>query len=331
MSRREYVMRVTAPSPNLEFNNTSFSINPGLRGVFAWLSQNAANYDEYELEHLVFHYQPVISQASTSGAMGSILLGCNYNAGSVKFGSFREMAEYSGSLETRVCDEAMFGVECDPSKHGSQAIEYIRTGAVPPGQDIKTYDLGLFQIATADVSTFAEGTLLGHLYVEYSVVLGKPKLHTALGKGILQDMYRSGGATSVVNPFGVPNISHPSNSIDCTLTSTGAIVFPDNFYGRVLVSYYVFGTDVSFTETTTIKPIATSGNVTTPYIMGQNGNSNYELTSVANKVALSFFLDIQTASGGVRNAVQLHVASGDEVWGMNLDIVQVNPDFESGW
>jgi hypothetical protein len=58
-------MRVTAPDPRLEFHNTSFAINPGMRGVFAWLSQNAANYDEYELEHLVFHHQPVISQAST--------------------------------------------------------------------------------------------------------------------------------------------------------------------------------------------------------------------------------------------------------------------------
>jgi hypothetical protein len=321
-------MRVTAPAQSIEFSNTSFSINPGLRGVFAWLSQNAANYDEYELEHLVFHYQPVISQASTSGAMGSILLGCNYNAGASKFKSFREMAEYSGSLETRVCDEAMFGVECDPTKHGSQAIEYIRTGAVPSGQDIKTYDLGLFQIATADVSTFTEGTLLGHLYVEYSVVLGKPKLHTALGKGILQDMYRSGDSVSVAKPFGTSRAIHPKNSLGCTISDTGKITFPDNFYGRVLINYYPFGTNIIFDD-----PVFTiGGNVDKVYIMGQNGDASYELTSPGSKVNMACCVDVTTASGGTRTSIEFNLTAGVAMWGMNLDIIQVNPDFDRvGW
>jgi hypothetical protein len=237
------------------------------------------------------------------------------------------MAEYSGSMETRVCDEAMFGVECDPTKHGSQAIEYIRTGPVPYGQDIKTYDLGLFQIATSDVGTFAEGTLLGHLYVEYSVVLGKPKLYTALGKGIMQDMYRCGSTVSVAEPFGTAIRPNVSNSIGCSLTAAGRITFPANFYGRVKVVYFAFGNDVTFAN----PAVTIDGNIDFVYIMGQNGNEHQEVTSAADKVNISLFLDVRASTGGVANSVTIDLSSGDSMWGMNLDIIQVNPVFENDW
>lgn len=327
VSRREYVMRVVAPATNVEFSNTSFSVNPGLSGVFAWLSQIAANYDEYELEHLVFHYKPVISQASTSGAMGSILLSCNYNAGSLKFESFREMAEYSGTLETRVCDEAMFGVECDPTKHGSQAIEYIRTGSVPVGQDIKTYDLGLFQLATSDVSTFAEGTLLGHLYIEYEVVLGKPKLFTALGKGILQDMFRGNTAISAAVPFGTLARPNRANSLGAVLSTTnGEITLPDNFYGRLMVTYTGYGTNVLNNWIA-----AASGNVVQVPILGSSGTTPVEISNGVNATIqmMQSLFDVTAASGGAKNKILVTVTSSSGMTGYSLDICQTNPDFDS--
>jgi hypothetical protein len=326
VSRREYVMRVTAPNTSIEFNNTSFAINPGMRGVFAWLSQIAANYDEYELEHLVFHYKPVISQASTSGAMGSVLLSCNYNAGADKFASFREMAEYMGTLETRVCDEAYFGVECDPTKHGSQQIEFIRTGSVPSGQDIKTYDLGLFQIATSDVASFTEGTLLGHLYVEYSVVLGKPKLYTALGRGIMQDMFRSVTGVTRTAPFGTTAglIPHPSNTIGVMLSgSSGVGTFPDNFYGRAMIIYHASGS-VAIQPNT----IDVAGNVTKVAILTQNGNQGLEVTSDGLAITMQIIVDVTAASGGVENTFTVVLDAGT-INGMNLDICQCNPGFAS--
>lgn len=329
VSRREYVMRVVSPATTVEFSNTSFSINPGLSGVFAWLSQIAANYDEYELEHLVFHYKPVISQASTSGAMGSILLSCNYNAGSQKFESFREMAEYSGTLETRVCDEAMFGVECDPTKHGSQAIEYIRTGSVPPGQDIKTYDLGLFQIATSDVSTFSEGTLLGHLYIEYQVVLGKPKLFTALGKGILQDMWRGNTAVSTTAPFGTLSRANPANLLGAVLSKVdGTILLPDNFYGRLMVTY----TAAASSGVVPASFLAVgSGNVALIPILGHLGTSAIESSngSGATVQVTQALFDITASSGGVPNQIVVTMGGSTALAGYSLDLCQCNPDFDA--
>lgn len=324
MSRKEYVMRVLAPTTS--FSNTSFSINPGLDGVFAWLSQIASNYDEYSLRHLVFHYKPVISQASQTGAMGSVLLSCNYNAGSVKFASFREMAEYMGTLETRICDEALFGVECDPKKHGSQEVEFIRTGSVPVGEDIKTYDLGLFQIAVCDVdaAAFAAGTLLGHLYVEYEVVLGKPKLFQALGKAIKSDMYRSTTGPSAVNEFPDP-VANSQNTLGTLLGINGLITLPENFYGRIEVKYYITG------NSTDMASFLTTGEVTPVSIMGSAGTAAYEMSAstVSAQICIALF-DVQPAEGGVANTVTARITGIDAGTGWTLSITQVNPDF-TGW
>ena len=328
VSRREYVMRVTAPTTVSDFDNSSFSINPGLSGVFAWLSQIAANYDEYTLEHLVFHYKPVISQASQSGAMGSILLSCNYNAGAGKFASFREMAEYMGTLETRICDEAYFGVECDPKKHGSQEVEFVRTGSVPAGQDIKTYDLGLFQIATSDIdSGFAPGSLLGHLYVEYEVLLGKPKLYTALGKGILSDMFRSVAGASLAAPFGTP-IAQDQNTLGSVLTNIagniGVVTLPDNFYGRVSINYFAEGAAIDVASVTAV------GNVTTVPILGGTGTAgaNITYTPSAQVCAMAYF-DFQPALVQDGNQIRVTLAAATSVGALCVQLTQINPSVTS--
>jgi len=328
VSRREYVMRVVAPA-STSFENTSFAINPGLSGVFAWLSQIAANYDEYTLNHLIFHYKPVISQASQTGTMGSILLSCNYNAGAPKFATFREMAEYVGTLETRICDEALFGVECDYTKHSSAPVEYIRTGSVPVGQDIKTYDLGTFQLATSDVDavSFPAGTLLGHLYVEYDVTLGKPKLYSALGKNVRMDMFRAVTGVTTALPFG-DFVLNPSNSLGCVLTGQFCS-FPDNFYGTVLVTYYV---DVAATGSVSGVTIATSGNVSKVAVLGPTGGEGHEY-SLWNGLQYiqKVLLDVSPATSGLNNHFQIAntLAAGTSPTGMSLMVSQVNPDFIS--
>lgn len=326
VSRREYVMRVTAPA-STEFQNTSFSINPGLSGVFAWLSQIAQNYDEYSLEHLIFHYKPVISKASQTGTMGSILLSCNYNAGAPKFASFREMAEYVGTLESRICDEAMFGIECDSSKHASQAVEYIRTGAVPSGEDIKTYDLGTFQLATSDIDavSFPEGTLLGHLYVEYEVLLGKPKLYAALGKGAKTDFFQSTQieVPSVAAPLGATPQAHPANTLGSTLSVSGTVTLPPNFYGRLIVKHYVDCTSVTVSN-----PIIT-GNIAYVGNMGYQANNGYEVSqeTPGRNGFMVTTIDVGAQQGAVLNTITIGnstVAGG--VWA-NLYLMQINPDF----
>lgn len=323
VSRREYVQRVLAPAANVSFAINRYQVNPGLASLFAWLSQVAVNYDEYSLKSLVFHYKPVISQASLSGAMGSVLMAANYNPGAASFASFREMAEYAGSMETRVCDEALFGVECDVNKNTSASgTEYVRAGQVPAGQDIKTYDLASFQIATSDVQSYAEGTLLGHLYVEYTVVLGKPKLYAALGRTILTDLWKNGYGVSVASPFGtaVAPVPNPNNNLGVGLIGT-TIIIPQNFYGRLEVTYCVQCTTA---PTMSFVPAVGSG-VAFSNIMGPTGTSSniHSGTAASGFSIISAIFDV--APSGIANTINLTLTGLTGGASMSLYVAQANP------
>jgi hypothetical protein len=325
ISRREYVMAVKSPAIPAAFTNTSLSINPGLSGVFSWLSQLASNYDEYSMRHLVFHYKPVISRASQSGSMGSVVFACNYNAGAQKFNTFKEMVEYESALEARICDEALFGVECDDSKSGNMEIEYVRTGTVPAGQDIKTYDIGLLQVATSDISAtdYPAGTLIGHLYVEYEVILGKPKLFTALGKGILQDSYTNSTGFATAKPFGtVANvIARVGNSLGAVLVESGNIVLPDNFVGRLQITYNVDSS--SATDSMAAPTIA--GNVTTVPLLNGTWYQTTE-TNASSHNFLTAIIDVKERSpGGTANSITVACSNLANGISMSVTISQLNP------
>lgn len=331
VSKREYVMRVVVPPTPSDFSVTSLAINPGLSGVFAWLSQVAANYDEYELRHLVFHYKPVISVASQSGAMGSVVIACNYNAGAPKFESFREMVEYSGAMETRICDQAFFGIECDPKKGQSGDHMYVRTGAVPSDEDIKTYDTGLFQIATSDINAtdYPAGTLLGHLYVEYDVVLGKPKLYASLGKGILGDLFRTSTCSKGLPLNGL--FKNAANSIGGYMsTSYGRGLhyqLPDNFVGTIMVNVFCIGTMSSGDMSV---PITANGEVTPRNICGTTGASSQN--GVANTTSLSNegFYDVKDALVADGNYIHLNIGTTLTFSQYTIYVTMVSPDYDSG-
>lgn len=76
-------------------------------------------------------------------------------------------------------------------------ILYTRSGPVPVGQDPKTYDLGIFQMF-AQGSTLTTAGQIGELYVSYKVCLRKPKIFTALGYSIPQDVFEPLTVSTVV-------------------------------------------------------------------------------------------------------------------------------------
>lgn len=177
ISHKEYVQDITGSSL---FVNNAFPINPGDPALFPWLCQIACNYDEYEFKGLVFTYRTVTTDLSTTSAqLGTVMMACNYNAGSVPFGTKQELLQYDGAGDVKISHDLMFGIECDPRKNGLGGILYVApNGTVPAGQDIKTYMLGLFQIATNQCITNGQ---IGELWVSYKVVLRKPKFGTASG------------------------------------------------------------------------------------------------------------------------------------------------------
>lgn len=239
--KREYLFDVFSPNTPANFVSNKFQANPGLGAIGPFVSQIAGNYEKYRYRQLVFSYRPVVTDSSSTGQMGVVILAFNSNAGAQPFLTKQQMAEYDGSLTVRVCDEAVLGVECDARK-GADEWNFVRTGNVPSGQDIKSYDFGSLYVATSGVSAsaFPAGTQIGEMWVEYSVELAGPKLYDAMGYSCLIDSFFGNTGLSVSLPLGSAPLKSGANSLGGSLTKSGTTVytFPDNFQGYVRVLAY---------------------------------------------------------------------------------------------
>jgi len=298
IARREYIGSVNATGSS-DFSVDSYSVNPGLPAVFKWLSQLAANYTEYHMIQLVYTYESVISPMSVSsvGSLGTIVLAANYNAGSDKFATFTQMIEYSGSVRGKISTDIKCGIECDPSQNSNDSDLYIRSGAVPVNQDIKTYDLAKFQIGMFGVPTeYTAGTQLGLLWADYKVVLRKPRLYTALGYSIMFDTFFSNGSMSSIDPLGTDVKKATNSSINGTwLIAADApgnvssrYVFPDDFAGTVQIMYYVMGTGLEATSA----DVTPAGHVVVSRGMISDGGANLAANS-ASAISASVSHDAQ--------------------------------------
>ena len=179
------------------------AINPGLSTLFPWFSQIASFFEEYEMLQLVFYFKSMVTEGNATAA-GTIIMATQYNPTNAAFTAKQYMENYDFANSGKVTDNIMHGVECDPAKRGGSPTEYIRTGGVPTGQDPKTFDLGVFQIATVGCPANLN---LGEIWVEYRVRLSKSKVLLP-GQNPVQPVVTAGlnmaNAATVNNPFNIP-------------------------------------------------------------------------------------------------------------------------------
>lgn len=233
ISHREYIADLYGPTTS--FNIQSFALNPGLEQSFPWLSQIACNYEEYELHQCIYTYRSTTSDhgSTNSGQVGTIIMATGYNPSAAPFKGKQTMMEYDGAMSGKITADMIHGVECDNEKLSGTAHKYIRTKPVVSGQDLKEYDHGLFQVATANSPADFANAAIGELWVSYTVTLRKPKLYSNIGLNISQDIFIQPTPSSSVNtPFSTVNLlKGQQNNIGCVVlqgsTGAGAPVFPD--------------------------------------------------------------------------------------------------------
>ncbi len=167
----EFIQSIT---PTSESFQTQFSskLNPGLQSFAPMLAQVAQYYEEYEFLQLVFEFRSTVVDGNDN-AKGTLLMATQYNPTNPLFSDEVSMDNYAHSCATKVTDSLLHGIECQERSTGQARFEYVRSGEVPAGQDPKTYDLALFQLATQGC---AANLQLGRLYVHYKVRLSKLKL-----------------------------------------------------------------------------------------------------------------------------------------------------------
>ena len=173
------------------FSTVQYSIQPGLERTFPFLSQFAANFDEYDLKQCVFTYKSTINtdSSTTNGQVGSVIMATNYIVDSLPFVDKNSMLQYAGSASARVTDVSVHGVECDPEKLSGTRGKYIRSAPVLIGKDPALFDHAVFNLAISGTPEAFSNQPIGELWVEYTVCLRKPKVLTGFGQAISRDIF----------------------------------------------------------------------------------------------------------------------------------------------
>nr|WAE43113.1 MAG: capsid protein [Cressdnaviricota sp.] len=289
---REYIQDVDS---SIGFTNIGYSINPGVINTFPWLSAIAQNFQQYKFHGLVFTFVSTSADAlnSTNTALGTVIMATNYNAFQNLFQSKSQMENNEFTTSGKPSVNIMHMIECDPKQTIQEGKFYIRTGALGANQDIKTYDQGLFQLAT--VGSQAISTI-GELHVSYDIEFFKPTDIGLLGNNLQYAHYYCSGVAITTAYFGSSRVARIDNiglNVIGNLFIFPVTVQPSQVYK---IDYMVTGSVVA---TPTVTPTLTLANCTlvSAYLNGSasgfsdNGTSLYQTTSfiisISNTVGLN--------------------------------------------
>lgn len=179
---QEYLTDViTAPVAG-DFKIQSFLINAANPVTFPFLSQIAANYEQYEVEGMIFEFRSTSADSlnSTNTALGTVMQATQYDVGDDVFEAKLDMLNYEYSTSCRPSVNCAHMIECAPSQTTVSKLYTLYNQGVPDNADPRLYHLGRYSIAT----TGFQGTSvnIGELHVTYQVRLLKPKLFVSLGE-----------------------------------------------------------------------------------------------------------------------------------------------------
>jgi len=352
LSKKEYLGSLYAPATGNAFSIQSFSLNPGLEKTFPWLSQIAQNYDEYTLRQCIVTFRSTTTDigSTSNGQCGTVIMATNYNTASAPFSDKAVMMQYIGAMSSKTTESMIHGIECDPSKLSNSEGKYVRSNPVVAGQDLKTYDHALFQIAVADSPAGFANQSLGEIWISYTVELRKPKFFVARGLGISRDLYVSSTTTALVfnNVFGAPNfLNAQQNNIGTHMITSGAVaatpltasnsapvwVIPANYSGTIRVQLLVEGSTLA-ASTPWVSQFLLSGNVVAIFdIYGSSVSGGVAPTNAIQSFSTTqatyiIHFKVLPATGGLNNAFQLNIGlTAGTIVQAACDITEYNPGF----
>lgn len=178
---QEYLGDVITSSTPGAFKIDTFMLNASNEKTFPWLSQVAANYDQYEIQGILFNFRSTSANAlnSTNTALGTVMFATQYDVVDAPFSSKTEMLNYEFSTSSVPSQDQTHMVECDPHQTPLPLL-FTESGSTnPPNTDPRLYFLGRTAIATTGFQ--GASVNIGELHVTYQVKLLKPKLTTTLG------------------------------------------------------------------------------------------------------------------------------------------------------
>jgi len=288
IQHREYLQDV---SSSTGFQNLTFAINPANAILFPWLSAMAQNFQEYKIHGMVFTFNSLSSDAlnSTNTALGAVIMSTDYNSANQPYASKQAAENSEYTVSCKPSSSLQHGIECDPSMTVNQGHLYIspfNNGTTPAGQDIKTYNLALFQFMTQGSQASAT---IGELWVSYDIELIKPIDNSQLNRSAA-DKYQligvspGGGSSGYLfgsggtGPQGQNAVQTQAGVGTRLDTNTGgiasSIIFPINAIpGQVfLIIYAVNG---SVTSGAVVQPTVIANNMTAVNLFDTDSTPNF--------------------------------------------------------
>lgn len=173
-------------APPSGFEVTTLTVNPGLERVFPWLSQLAANFEEYEIHQCVFEYEgrKMVGTTDELTIHGTVTAAHKFNFKAQEFQDKHEMQSYPHANQAQAHQSLAHGVEADPGKIVGDGHKFIRLGGLLATDDQRDYDHCTFSLAQSNIPNELAAKEIGCLYVAYTVKLMKPKLHANRGLAI---------------------------------------------------------------------------------------------------------------------------------------------------
>lgn len=271
VTHREYITDIISSSSANTFKLQSFDINPGLISTFPWFSAIAQQYQEWCPLGMVFEFKTLSADAiasSTNNTLGGIIMATNYNSAAPNFANKQAMDNTEYTTSYKPSESFYHAIECSRSQNVLPEL-YIRSGAVPSGQDQKTYDLGNFQIASFGIQ--GTSVVLGELWLTYDIELRKPISTSAQGLDVLSDHFKL-GTVSAAHVLGTTSSAVSTSSLGGTISADGLTYsFPSYLQEGSYLCYYV----VNGTAATIVAPMFTPSNASAQIIF--LGDSSSEI------------------------------------------------------
>jgi len=249
IKHREYIQDVQS---SILFNNQFIlPIQPGLAESFPWLSGIASNFTQYKIHGLIYEYITTSGSAiaSTNNSLGEVMMATNYNSGDSTFSNKQQMLNEEFSSSGVPSANLIHPIECASAQTTVERLYTRVTTAVPSGQDIRLYDLGLFQLAVQgqQVGTGQGGSTsvtLGELYCSYDIEFFKPQLDEFEGITNIGTHLRATVGVTASVPLGTAQIVK-FDSIGVTVNgATGTtITFPAGYIGNYVMNCQWIGSE----------------------------------------------------------------------------------------
>lgn len=260
-----------------------FSLNPGVAGTFPWLSQVAAQYTEYRIKGMVYHYIPTSGDAvaSTNAALGSVMLQTSYRANEPAPTSKVELLNEFWASEGKPSVSFVHPIECDP-KENPFNIQYVRTSAVAATDNILLYDLGTTTLATSGQQI--DSGVLGDLWVTYEIELRKPRLSNFSGDDTESSLAVATSNINSTTPMGTNVVLSGTYMNGSSVSSTAFTVGAGNVGVFQMTLVYQATTAATFTS----MAISGSGSAVYRIYGSTNPRATALTTGTGNMVVYTF-------------------------------------------